>query len=139
MIVPPRDICGFADHYRRLYMPDTMHHIEPHFTVAYPFVPYDQLEAALPKLQSVLAQCEPRRRSEKHFDILLDCELEDGVEQHEIPTLKAILNARAVLGVAAGALNDVGLMHHGVEMRAAPDEVGRRYLTGFTELLLVPA
>src|SRR5688572_19723147 len=58
-IVPPRDVCGFADGYRRLYMPNAVGHVPPHVTVAGPFVPYDQLEEALPRLESALKGAGP--------------------------------------------------------------------------------
>lgn len=67
MIVPPTDICGFADGYRKLYMPDAMHHVEPHITVAYPFVPFNILEENMPRLRSVLQRCYPRRLSIRGF------------------------------------------------------------------------
>ena len=66
-IVPPPDICGFADHYRKLYMPDTMERIEPHITVVIPFVPFDELDEALPKLQKVLQRCPPRALAIRGF------------------------------------------------------------------------
>ena len=68
-IVPPPDIQGFANHYRQLYMPDTMHRIEPHITLVYPFVPYSDLEKAAPRLGEVLAQCEPVWVSLRGFEI----------------------------------------------------------------------
>src|SRR5436190_12103400 len=55
IIVPPHDICGYADHYRRLYMPDMVQKIEPHITIVYPFAPYDKLPEIEPKLREVLA------------------------------------------------------------------------------------
>lgn len=67
VIVPPPDVCGYADHYRRLYMADTIHHIEPHVTVTYPFVPYDKLAEAEPRLRQLLAKCPPRRLSFRGF------------------------------------------------------------------------
>jgi len=54
VIVPPLDICGFADGYRRLHMPDAVGRIPPHVTVAGPFVPFDQIEEALPRLESAV-------------------------------------------------------------------------------------
>jgi 2'-5' RNA ligase len=66
-IVPPSDICGFAEHYRRLYMPDTIHRIEPHITVTIPFVPFEELEEAAPRLQRVLASCPPRALAIRGF------------------------------------------------------------------------
>lgn len=55
IIVPPRDICGYADHYRRLYMPDMVRKIEPHITLVYPFAPYAKLQEVEPRLKEVLA------------------------------------------------------------------------------------
>ena len=72
IIVPPPDVCGYADHYRAQYMADQFHTIEPHITVTYPFVPYDQLEEATPRLREVLASCPPRRVSLRHFAIFPD-------------------------------------------------------------------
>ncbi len=67
VIVPPPDICAYANHYRKLYMPDQLQAIEPHITVLSPFVPYDQLEEAEPKLREALAECPPRRLSLRSF------------------------------------------------------------------------
>ncbi|HET6313815.1 MAG TPA: 2'-5' RNA ligase family protein, partial [Chloroflexia bacterium] len=72
VIVPPHDICGFADHYRRLYMPGTLHRIPPHITLAYPFVPFDELEAAMPRLADALAACPPRAVAIRGFSIFQD-------------------------------------------------------------------
>lgn len=58
-IIPPRDVCGFADGYRKLYMPDEMDRIPPHVTVLVPFVPYDQLEEAIPRFERALAGTGP--------------------------------------------------------------------------------
>jgi 2'-5' RNA ligase len=69
VIVPPPDIMGYADHYRSLYMPDTMHHMEPHITVLHPFVPYEQLPQAEPRLRSVLASLPARRLSIRGFAV----------------------------------------------------------------------
>lgn len=66
-LVPPPDICGFADYYRRLYMPETRHRIEPHITVTIPFVPFEELEVAAPRLQRVLANCPPRALAIRGF------------------------------------------------------------------------
>src|SRR4051812_33709532 len=69
ILVPPGDIMGYADHYRRLYMPDIMHRIEPHFTVTFPFVPFEQLPEAEPRLRQALANVPPRRVSLRGFSI----------------------------------------------------------------------
>lgn len=60
MIVPPHDIRGFVDHYRRLYASDQMLRIEAHISVAYPFVHFDDLQEAEPRLRRVLAKQPPR-------------------------------------------------------------------------------
>jgi 2'-5' RNA ligase len=59
VIVPPRDICGFADGYRSRYMPDAVGRIPPHITVAVPFVPFDELDNALPRLARALTGTGP--------------------------------------------------------------------------------
>ncbi len=74
-IVPPADICGFADHYRRLYMGDKMGRIEPHITLTVPFVPFEELQEAAPRLQEVLASCPPRALAIRGFATFPD----DGV------------------------------------------------------------
>ena len=50
-------------------MPDTMRNIEPHFTVLYPFAPYEQLPEVAPRLAQVLAGCPPRRLSIRGFAV----------------------------------------------------------------------
>jgi 2'-5' RNA ligase len=67
VIVPPPDVCGFADHYRALYMPDKVRTIEPHVTIVYPFVPYDRLPEAEPRLREALSHCPPTRLSLRGF------------------------------------------------------------------------
>jgi len=69
VMVPPGDIMGYADHYRRLYMPDIMHKIEPHITVTFPFVPYEQLPQAEVKVRDALANHPPTRVSLRGFGI----------------------------------------------------------------------
>lgn len=69
IIVPPPDICAYADHYRSLYMPDQVQAIEPHVTVLSPFVPYDRLDEARPKLVEALAECSHTRLSLRSFGI----------------------------------------------------------------------
>ncbi|MFL5732704.1 MAG: 2'-5' RNA ligase family protein [Chloroflexia bacterium] len=69
IIVPPRDVCGYADHYRQLYMPDMVRNIEPHFTLVYPFAPYDLLGEVEPRLAEALAACPPRRLSIRGFAV----------------------------------------------------------------------
>lgn len=72
MLVPPRDICGFVNHYRNLYMTDTRYQIEPHITVTSPFVPYNELEQIQSKLRDTLAKCPPTRLSIRGFDLFRD-------------------------------------------------------------------
>jgi 2'-5' RNA ligase len=67
-IVSPPDVCGYADHYRSLYMPDEMHNIEPHITLTVPFVPYDKLSEAEPKLRQALAHCPPQHLTFRGFE-----------------------------------------------------------------------
>ena len=69
IIVPPADICAYADHYRKLYMPEAMATIEPHITIVHPFVPYDQLQEAETGLIEALADCQPRRLSLRGFGV----------------------------------------------------------------------
>jgi RNA 2',3'-cyclic 3'-phosphodiesterase len=69
IIVPPPDICAFADHYRQLYMPAMVPRIEPHITIIYPFAPYDQLQDVEPRLRAVLATCPPRWVSLRGFSV----------------------------------------------------------------------
>ncbi len=71
-ILPPPDVCGFADHYRRLYMPDAMQRIEPHIIITYPFVLYSSLQEVEPTLRDVLAECEPRWLSLRGFSVFPD-------------------------------------------------------------------
>jgi 2'-5' RNA ligase len=72
VIVPPQDVIGYADHYRSLYMPNSMHHIEPHITLTCPFVPYERLEEAEPRLRSALARCAPIWVSLRGFSMFSD-------------------------------------------------------------------
>lgn len=69
IIAPPADVMGYADHYRRLYMPGAIHRIEPHITVTYPFVPYEDLPAAEERLRALLSGVASRRVSLRGFGI----------------------------------------------------------------------
>jgi 2'-5' RNA ligase len=69
MIVPPPDICAYADHYRSLYMRDQVQAVEPHITVLSPFVPYDRLQEAEPKLREAVAECPRTRLSLRSFGV----------------------------------------------------------------------
>lgn len=69
IIVPPADICAYADHYRKLFMPDAVERIEPHITVAYPFAPAPMLGEIEERLREALAKCEPVRLSLRGFAI----------------------------------------------------------------------
>ncbi len=60
VVIPPADIGGFADHYRRLYSPGQLERIPAHITLVYPFVPYDELAEAEPRLRTVCARLQPR-------------------------------------------------------------------------------
>lgn len=72
VIVPPPDICAYADHYRKLYMPEEVEKIEPHITVAVPFVPANMLGAVEARLRGALAKCAPTRLSLRGFDMFRD-------------------------------------------------------------------
>ncbi|MHB1293857.1 MAG: 2'-5' RNA ligase family protein [Anaerolineae bacterium] len=52
-LLPPREIAGFADRYRRLYARQHFARVPPHVTLLYPFVPFDDLQAAYETLQQV--------------------------------------------------------------------------------------
>lgn len=69
VIVPPTDIRGFADHYRQMYAPEQIWRIEAHITVDFPFVPFEQLDEAEPKLREVLSRVPPRAVAIRGFDI----------------------------------------------------------------------
>ncbi|MEO8286947.1 MAG: 2'-5' RNA ligase family protein [Chloroflexota bacterium] len=68
VIVPPADICAYADHYRELYMPEEVERIEPHITVTVPFVPAPLLGDSEPRLRAVLARCPAVRLSLRGFE-----------------------------------------------------------------------
>ncbi len=61
IILPPSDVCGFAEGYRQQYMAEMMHIIPPNITLTDSFVPFEELERELPRLERVLAerQCFP--------------------------------------------------------------------------------
>ena len=71
-IVPPADICAYADHYRGLYMPELVEKIEPHITVCVPFAPAHLLNEIEPRLRAVLARCPPMYLSLRGFEMFAD-------------------------------------------------------------------
>jgi len=68
VLVPPHDICAYADHYRRLYMPETSEQIEPHVLVLYPFAPADIVHREQDRLRHALSRIEPFYLSLRGFD-----------------------------------------------------------------------
>lgn len=68
VIVPPPDICAYADYYRSLYMPDEVERIEPHVTVSVPFAPTPLLPEVEPRLRASLGRCAPVRLSLRGFE-----------------------------------------------------------------------
>ena len=68
VLVPPHDICAYADHYRRLYMPDTANLIEPHVLVLYPFAPVEIIYREQDRLLAALDKIEPFYMSLRGFD-----------------------------------------------------------------------
>lgn len=95
IIVPPPDICAYADHYRSLYMPGQVEQIEPHITVTYPFVPTQRLSEIEPHLRGVLAKCAPFYLSLRGFEVfsgdnVLYLKIAHG--EHVLALYKAILS-----------------------------------------------
>lgn len=130
MIVPPRDICGFADHYRRLYMPDTMHRVEPHITVTIPFVPYGQLEQAEPRLRQALTHCPPTRLSIRGFGMFRDTGilyLWTAYPERVLSIYKAILAEFPDYPAYGGKYGDDFTPHMAVGRFSDPDELESVY------------
>jgi 2'-5' RNA ligase len=95
IIVPPSDICGYADHYRKLYMPETVEQIEPHITLAYPFAPAPMLPAIEERLRGVVSRFAPTRLSLRGFEVFP----ESGVLYLKIAYAERVVALyRAVLG-----------------------------------------
>jgi 2'-5' RNA ligase len=69
VIVPPNDICAYADYYRSLYMPEEVERIEPHITVSVPFAPTPLLGEVESRLRAVMARSAPVRLSLRGFEI----------------------------------------------------------------------
>lgn len=59
VIMAPPEAQAVAVPLLRQYSPDSLLRVPPHITVSYPFVPYDQLDEALPKLHSLCADVPP--------------------------------------------------------------------------------
>jgi 2'-5' RNA ligase len=68
VLVPPHDICSYADHYRELYMPDTAARVEPHVLVLYPFAPLEVVHREQHRLRAALSRIEPFYLSLRGFD-----------------------------------------------------------------------
>jgi poly(A) polymerase len=130
VIVPPHDICGFADHYRRLYMPDTLHTILPHITLVYPFVPFDELEAAMPRLANALASCPSRAVSIRGFSVFRDAGilyLHLANEERVLSLYHAILAEFPDYPAYGGRLTTNFVPHITVGNFADPNELDRVY------------
>ncbi len=128
--VPPNDICAFADHYRQLYMPDHMYDIEPHITVAGPFMPYDELPEHLPRLRETISACAPVRMSLRDFG----CFTEGGVlylrpayPERIIYLYKAILAEFPDYPAYGGKFGDDLVPHMTVGMLSDPAELEQVY------------
>jgi 2'-5' RNA ligase len=135
IITPPLDICAYADYYRSRYMPDMLHAIEPHITVTVPFVPYEQLAGAEPKLREALAACPPRRLSLRGFGVFR----EEGVlylglaDNERVYSLhRAVIEAFPEYPVYGGRYGDDWIPHMTVGIFADPTELDRV----FDELLV---
>lgn len=59
MIVAPHEIQAIAVPLLRRYAPDTLTRVPAHLTVLYPFVAYEQLDAACAQLEQVCARIAP--------------------------------------------------------------------------------
>lgn len=130
VIVPPSDVCGYADHYRRTYMRDTMHHIEPHITVVSPFAPYNKLEEIEPKLVEVLSKVPPRRLSLRGFGSFPD----EGVlylrladEERVVSICRAVFEAFPEYPAYGGKFGDNIIPHLTVGTFEDHDELARVY------------
>jgi 2'-5' RNA ligase len=129
-IVPPPDVCGFVDHYRRLYMPDKMRNIEPHITITVPFVPYDKLPGVEPRLREVLAKCPPRPVALRGFSTfpeegVLYLRLADNERVHSL--YRAVLAAFPEYPAYGGKFGDEFLPHVTVGLFTDQAELERVY------------
>ena len=129
-IVPPPDICGFADHYRRLYMPDERHRIETHITITIPFVPFEELEEATSRLLRVLENCPPRALAIRGFATFQ----EEGVlylylahPERVLSIYRAILAEFPQYPAYEGRYGDSSIPHITVGKFADPEELMRVY------------
>ena len=141
VIVPPPDVCGFAGHYRRLYMPDTRHHIEPHITIVVPFVPYDELPKVEQRLREALATCEPRPVSLRGFATFL----EEGVlylrtadPERVLSIYRAIVAEFPQYPAYGGKFGDNLVPHLTVGTFSDPEELKRAYEQLSLQRLFIP-
>ncbi len=65
MIIAPHEVQALTAPLRRQYALDKMICVPAHITILYPFVPYEQLDAASEKLRQICAEIEP-------FDITVE-------------------------------------------------------------------
>ncbi len=59
VIMAPREAQAIAVPLLRQYSPDSLMRVPPHITVSFPFVPYERLDEALPRLHTICAQVSP--------------------------------------------------------------------------------
>lgn len=130
IIVPPPDVCGYADHYRAQYMMDSAHEIEPHFTVTVPWVAYEQLEEATVRLREVLANVPPRRISLRQFGMFREegvLFLQPADPERVLSLYRAILAAFPEYPAYGGKFGDNIIPHLTVGLFAEAEELEKIY------------
>lgn len=128
--IPPNDICAFADHYRKLYMPDHMYDIEPHITIAGPLMPYEELPQNLPGLRKAISSCAPVRMSLRDFGQFKEggvLYLRPAYPERIVYLYKAILAEFPEYPVYGGQFGDDLVPHMTVGTFADPGELERVY------------
>ncbi|HUP28075.1 MAG TPA: 2'-5' RNA ligase family protein [Chloroflexia bacterium] len=149
VIVPPHDICAFANHYRRLYMPEEMDKIPPHISVAGPLMPYEQLVDALPRLRAAISSHPETRMSLREFAVFPDAGvlyLRPAYPERIIALYRSILAEFPDYPAYGGQYGDdlvphmtVGLFTDRAQMQAAYEELSamKLYLGWVMESLTV--
>jgi len=130
IIVPPPDICAYADHYRSLYMPEEVERIEPHITVSYPFAPTPLLSEVEPRLRAVLAKCPPFFLSLRGFEVFSDTgvlylKIAHAERVHSL--YRAILTEFPQYPAYGGQYGDEFIPHITVGVFSDPEELERVY------------
>ena len=130
MIVPPPDICAYADHYRNLYIPEEVERIEPHITVSYPFAPTPLLSEVEPRLRAVLAKCAPFFISLRGFEVFADTgvlylKIAHAERVHSL--YRAILTEFPEYPAYGGQYGDDFIPHVTVGIFSDPAELERTY------------